>query len=352
MKLGLIAQQLGARLNGTPDVDVRSAAGLREAGPGDISYVSDAKHLPELEQTRASAVIIHESLPVPSIPSLSVRNPRYAFARTIGMLYPPPDRRAGISDMARVAEDALIGTGAIVHPFVVVEARARVGSGVTLYPGVYVGEGSVIGDGCTVHANVTIREGVSIGNRVIIHAGTVVGSDGFGFVTDGGVHHKIPHVGGVIIEDDVELGANCAIDRAMLGNTVIKKGTKFDNMVHVAHNVVVGEHCLIAGQVGIAGSATVGNYVVMGGQVGIGDHTMIHDRVMVGGGSAITQETAAGSVVAGYYAMPLRDWLKVQATLPKLPEIRKRLSQLEKMVQQLNGETPSDTRDGNKGGRP
>jgi len=342
MKLGLIAEQLGAHLNGSSDIEIKSAAGLREAGPGDISYVSDTKHLPDLDHTGASAVIIHESMPVPAIPSLAVRNPRYAFAKVLGMLYVRSAVLSGISEQARVAPNAHIGTNTTIHAFAVIEEGAQIGQGVIIHPGVYVGPGSVIGNDCTIHANVSIREGVRIGNRVIIHAGTVIGSDGFGFVTEGGIHHKIPQVGGVIIEDDVELGANCAIDRAMLGNTVIKKGTKFDNMVHIAHNVVVGEHCLIAGQVGIAGSAKIGSYVAMGGQVGIGDHTTIGDRVMIGGGSAVTQDTAAGSVVAGYYAMPLREWLKVQALLPKLPEFKKRLSQLEKTVQQLGGDADAE----------
>ncbi len=335
MKLGLIAERIGARLQGPGDVEIRAAASLANAGLGDISYVIDAKHLSDLETTRASAVILHESMSFPAIPALAVRNPRFAFAQVLRILYAKPAGATGISERASIAESARVGAGSTIHPFVVVESGTSIGRNVTLYPGVFVGEGSVIGDDCTIHANVSIGERITIGSRVIIHAGTVIGSDGFGFVTEGGVHHKIPHVGGVIIEDDVELGGNCAIDRAMLGNTIIKKGTKFDNMVHVAHNVVIGEHCLIAGQVGIAGSSTIGNYVAMGGQVGIGDHRTIGDRVMIGGGSAITQDMEAGSVVAGYYAMPLREWLKVQAVLPKLPEFKKRISQIERSIERL-----------------
>jgi UDP-3-O-[3-hydroxymyristoyl] glucosamine N-acyltransferase len=163
----------------------------------------------------------------------------------------------------------------------------------------------------------------------------VIGSDGFGFVTDAGKHHKIPQVGGVIIEDDVEIGANSAIDRATLGYTVVKKGTKIDNLVQVAHNVTVGEHCLLAGQVGIAGSSTLGNYVVLGGAAGVADHVTIGDQVMAGGGSAITKNVEAGKVIAGYNAMPIRDWLRVQVILPKLPELKRSLESLEKQVQEL-----------------
>jgi UDP-3-O-[3-hydroxymyristoyl] glucosamine N-acyltransferase len=170
---------------------------------------------------------------------------------------------------------------------------------------------------------------------VIIHAGTVIGSDGFGFVTDDGRHHKVPQVGGVIIEDDVEIGGNCTIDRATLGNTVINKGTKLDNQVHIAHNVTIGEHCLIAAQVGIAGSGTIGNYVVFGGQAGVADHITVGDRVMVGGGSAIIRDVEAGQVIAGHYAMPIREWLKVQSVLPRLPELKKRVRDLEERLAEL-----------------
>jgi UDP-3-O-[3-hydroxymyristoyl] glucosamine N-acyltransferase len=170
---------------------------------------------------------------------------------------------------------------------------------------------------------------------VIIHSGTAIGSDGYGFVMDGGRHHKIPQVGGVVIEDDVEIGANCTIDRATLGMTRIKAGTKLDNLVHIAHNVTVGEHCLLTGQVGIAGSTTLGNYVVVGGQTAITDHVTIGDRVMIGGGSGIAKSVEAGQVVAGYPAIPLREWLKAQAVLPKLPELKKLVAQLQDRIEKL-----------------
>jgi UDP-3-O-[3-hydroxymyristoyl] glucosamine N-acyltransferase len=204
-----------------------------------------------------------------------------------------------------------------------------------LYPGVYIGQGSVVGDDTVLHPNVSVGSNVVIGSRVIIHAGTVIGSDGFGFVTDGGRHHKIPQVGGVIIGDDVEIGGNCTIDRATLGNTVIGKGTKLDNQVHVAHNVTIGEHCLLAGQCGIAGSSTLGNYVVMGGQAGVSDHITLGDRVMAGGKAVITKDVAPGQVIAGYNAMPLREWLKVQVILPKLPELKKNVTELQKQMKAL-----------------
>jgi UDP-3-O-[3-hydroxymyristoyl] glucosamine N-acyltransferase len=280
-------------------------------------------------------VIISPDMQGVSIPALVVKNPRYAFALALGIFYGKPYIPGGISDRAVIGKDVVLGNDPTIHPNAVVADGAKIGSRVTLYPGVYVGGGSIIGDDAVLYPNVSIREGVSLGCRVIIHSGTVIGSDGFGFVTDGGRHHKIPQVGGVIIDDDVEIGANCTIDRATLGNTVIKKGTKLDNMVHVAHNVTIGEHCLLAGQSGVAGSSTLGNYVVVGGKVAISDHLTIEDRVMIAGGSGVAHNVPSGQVVAGYPAIPIRDWLKVQAVLPKLPELKKIVSQLENRINEL-----------------
>jgi UDP-3-O-[3-hydroxymyristoyl] glucosamine N-acyltransferase len=336
MKLIDVAKMLGAELSGPGDVDIRGVAGIADARENDITYLSDAKHLKDLAGCRASAVIIPANLAVSApMPSLAVKNPRYAFALALRLFHEKPYAAGGISEQAVIGAGATMGADVTVHPFAVVADGARVGSRVTLYPGVYVGAGAVIGDDCILYPSVSVREGVTIGNRVVIHSCAVIGSDGFGFVTEGGKHHKIPQVGGVIIEDDVEIGANSTIDRATLGNTVIKKGTKLDNMVHIAHNVTVGEHCLLAAQVGIAGSSSLGKYVVIGGQAGVGDHLAVGDGVMVGGGTAVTRDVEAGQVIAGHNAMPLRDWLKVQAVLPRLPELKKIVSQLERRIEEL-----------------
>ena len=335
MKLKALADILGAELTGAADSDISGAAGVREAIAGQITFITGSNYYKDLEHSGASAALVPVDTPEMHLPLLRIKNPRLAFARTLQLLYGKPYQAAGISEKASIGVNVGIGAEASIYPFVVVADDARVGDRVTLHPGVSIGRGSVVDDDTIIHANVSIGENIKIGKRVIIHAGTVLGSDGFGFVTDGGLHHKIPQVGGVIIEDDVEIGGNCTIDRAMLGNTVIKKGTKLDNQVHVAHNVTIGEHCLIAGQVGIAGSSTLGNYVVFGGQVGVADHTVIGDRVMAGGGSGITRDVEAGQVIAGYYAMPIREWLKVQAVLPKLPELRKTIANLEKQIREL-----------------
>jgi UDP-3-O-[3-hydroxymyristoyl] glucosamine N-acyltransferase len=335
MRLTELAAKLGAELTGQGDINILGVAGISTAKPGDITYLSDEKHIKDLASCRASAVIVPQGMHDLKIPSLIVRNPRLAFAQALRLFHERSYVPGGISERAVVGKGVVLGADPTVHPYAVISDGARIGCRVTLYPGVFIGANSVIGDDVVIYPNVTILESVAIGNRVIIHSGTVIGSDGFGFVTDGGRHHKIPQVGGVIIEDDVEIGAICTVDRATLGNTVIRKGTKLDNMVHIAHNVTIGEHCLLAGQVGIAGSSTLGSYVVMGGQAGIADHITIGDRVMVGGGSGVTRDMDAGQVVAGFPAFPIRDWLKAQAIFSKLPELKKMISQLAQRIETL-----------------
>lgn len=339
-----LAAKLGAELIGPGDREIRGVAGIREAREGDVTYLSDQKHKNELSACRASAIIITRDTPVADIPALVVKNPRYAFARALDIFYGKPYKAGGISERAVIGKNVVLGSEPTIHPYAVIADGAKIGDRVTLYPGVYVGGGSIIGDDAILYANVSIREGVSVGCRAIVHSGTAIGSDGFGFVTDGGLHHKIPQVGGVIIEDDVEIGANCTIDRATLGNTTIKKGTKLDNMVHIAHNVTIGEHCLLAGQAGVAGSTTLGNFVVVGGRVAISDHLTIGDRVMIGGGSGVARDIAAGQVVAGYPAVPMREWLKVHAVLSKLPELKKIVSQLGERVNELIKKNDSDNK--------
>lgn len=335
MKLKDLALAVNARLDGPEDLEITAVAGLPEATPGCVTFIAGKQYLKDLAQSRATAAFAPLDTPAVPMPLLRVRNPKLAFAQALTLLYVPPYVPAGISDKAAIGKGVRIGKEPSIHPFVTIADGARIGDRVTLYPGVFVGKGSVVDDDSVIHPQVSIGDRVLIGKRVIIHAGAVLGSDGFGFVTDNGRHHKIPQVGGVVIEDDVELGGNCTIDRATLGNTLIKKGAKLDNQVHVAHNVTIGEHCLIAGQVGIAGSTTIGNYVAFGGQVGVKDHVTVGDRVMAGGKSVITQNVEPGAVIAGFYAMPVREWLKVQAILPRLPEMKKLIARLEQQVQEL-----------------
>jgi UDP-3-O-[3-hydroxymyristoyl] glucosamine N-acyltransferase len=335
MKLIDLAKQLHAELDGPGDTEITGIAGLREAQGGDITFVSDERSLKDLARCRASAVIASRDAPALAIPSIRVRNPRLAFAQALGIFHAIPFAPGGISDRAVVADDVVIGRDVTIHSFVVIERGAKIGNRVTIHPGAVVGARSTVGDDCEIHSNVSIYHGTVIGNRVIVHAGTVIGSDGFGFVTEDGRHHKIPQVGSVVVGDDVEIGSNCMIDRATLGKTLIGNGTKIDNGVHIAHNVIIGEHCLLAAQVGIAGSTILGNYVVFGGRVGVADHIVVGDRVMAGGGAGITRDVEAGRVVAGHSAIPIREWLKVQALLPRLPDMKKRLTELERAVEEL-----------------
>jgi len=335
MKLKDLAERVQAELTGSGDGEITGVAGLQDAGKGFITYITGAHRLKELEKSHAAAAFVPLEISTASLPLLRVKNPRLAFARAIELFYVKPYQAIGISERASISRSVVIGADPSIHSCAVVDDNVRIGDRVTIYPGVYIGQGSSVGNDAVIYSNVSIGASITIGKRVIIHAGTVIGSDGFGFVTDGGTHHKIPQVGGVIIEDDVEIGSNCTIDRATLGNTVIKKGTKFDNQVQVAHNVTIGEHCLLAAQVGIAGSSTLGNYVVFGGQAGMADHITVGDGVMAGGRAAITKDVAPGQIIAGFNAMPIRNWLKVQAVLPQLPELRKMLMKLEKQVAEL-----------------
>lgn len=342
MKLSTLAEILGAQLSGAGEIEITGAAGIREAGEGQITFIAGQQYLKEVEQSHAAAVLAPMDTPQMRQPVLRVKNPKLAFARVLELFYVRPYAPSGVSDKAAIGQDASIGKDCSIHAFAVIADRVKIGNRVTIHSGSYIGEDSTVDDDTVVHANVSIGHRISVGKRVIIHSGTVIGSDGFGFVTDGGRHHKIPQVGGVIVEDDVEIGANCSIDRATLGNTLIKKGTKLDNLVQVAHNVTIGEHCLIAGQAGIAGSSTLGNYVVLGGQAGVADHIKVGDQVMAGGGSAITKEVEPGQVIAGYNAMPIRDWLKVQVILPRLPELKRLLTDLQKQVQVLKEKISSE----------
>jgi len=335
MKLKDLAGKLNAELVGPGDIEISGAAGVNNAGAGHITFIVGKDNIKQLEQTGASAAIAPLDTPELRLPLLRVKNPRLAFAQAIELLHLKPTRPVGISDKAFIGKQSVIGTEPSIHPFVFIDDHAKIGDRVTLYPGAYLGKGSVVDDDCIVYPNVYIGYEVRIGKRVIIHAGAVIGSDGFGYATEDGKHHKIPQVGGVIIGDDVEIGANTTIDRATLGATVIKQGTKIDNLVQIAHNVTIGEHCLLIAQVGIAGSCTIGDFVVLAGQVGVADHVSIGDRSMVSAQSGIRNDIEPGQMIGGTYAMQQKEWLKVQAILPKLPELRKHITHLEKRLQEL-----------------
>jgi UDP-3-O-[3-hydroxymyristoyl] glucosamine N-acyltransferase len=269
-----------------------------------------------------------------------VPNPALAYARVADFFAPALPRFSGISQKAFIHKNSKIGEGVSIYPFVYVGEEAVIGDHTILYPGVFVGDRVRIGNSTVIHPNVSILHDCVIGNQVIIHAGTVIGSDGFGFVRDGPINVKIPQMGYVQIDDQVEIGANNAIDRAALGKTWIKRGVKTDNLVQVAHNVVIGEDTIIVAMTGISGSTNIGREVVIGGQVGIKDHIKIGDRVMIGSQSGVAKSISPGQVVSGTPSMPHRLWLKATRITPRLPEMYDRLRRLEKKVDEL--EKPRD----------
>ena len=334
MKLGKLADIIGGTVIGDPELEITGVSGIREAAPGQITFISSPRYLRYLKETRASCVIVKEAVADTPLAQVRAENPSLAFARALEQFHPMAKPEPGISAQASVSPAASLGPDVAVMAHTVVEQGAAVGQGTILYPGVYIGAGSRIGCGCVLYPNVTVREGVTIGDRVIIHSGTVIGADGFGFVFDKGIHHKIPQVGGVVIGDDVEIGANSCVDRATIGNTVIGAGTKIDNLVQVGHNVTVGEHSVLVAQVAIGGSADIGKYVTLAGQVGIADHASVDPGTIIAARSGASGHVAKG-IYAGTPIIPHRDWLRASVLHGKLPEMARKIRELEERIQSM-----------------
>lgn len=331
MKLSEIAKMLGGELSGGPDIAIKGAAGISDAKDTDITFLLTPKLIKECIESKASAVIVKDTVPEIKKPQLKVKNPQYAFAKLLAHFYLKPYAPGGISEQAYISKSAKVSGNATVYPMAFISDNASVGENTVIFPGVFIGENTSIGDECIIYPNVTIRENIKISSRVIIHAGSVIGSDGFGYVFENGVHNKIPQVGSVTIGDDVEIGANVTIDRATTGATVIKKGTKIDNLSQIAHNVIIGENVIVIAQVGIAGSSKVGNYVMLGGQVGVADHANIADGCMIGAQSGVMGDVPKG-IYSGSPAFPHREWLKSSALFARLPELNKKIKELEEKI--------------------
>ncbi len=340
-----LADDVKGSLLGDPDIQIRGVAGIREAEEGEITFLSNPKYAPYLNKTRASAVIVGEKVEGTSCAQLIVKNPYYAFAIILQRFADRPVPASGIHPRAFIGENVRMGKPVSIAPMAVIDDGAEIGSGTVIYPGVYVGKGARIGDHSILYSNVSISDGIRIGKRVIIHSGAVIGSDGFGFATQGGRHHKIPQVGSVEVEDDVEIGANVTIDRGALGNTVVGRGTKIDNLVQIAHNVQVGEDCLLISQVGISGSVEIGNRVTLAGQTGVAGHLKIGDNVIAAARAGIAKDVQSNEVVSGSPAIPHREWLSAAVLFSKLPEFRKRIMALEKknLAQGTNSLTEDKT---------
>ena len=333
--LSEIAQYLGGTVSGDGELLIGGLATLDDAGEGQLTFLANPKYAPKVATTGASAILMGEGGDAHGKNAIFHKNPYLAFAKLLTLFYTAPAVPKGIMPGAFVAESAQVGADVSIYPGASVGAGATIGNRVTLHPGVVIYPGVVIGDDVTLHANVSVRERCRIGNRVTIHDGTVIGSDGFGYAPDGASYYKIPQIGIVVIEDDVEIGSNCVVDRAALEVTRIGRGTKIDNLVQIGHNVIVGEDCIIVSQVGISGSTRLGNHVTVGGQVGIAGHIKIGDNVTIGAKSGVTSSLEPNLVMSGIPAIPHREWLKCAGLVPRLPEFRKTLSLLEKKVAEL-----------------
>jgi UDP-3-O-[3-hydroxymyristoyl] glucosamine N-acyltransferase len=343
VKLRELAERLACRLEGDGEIEIVRVAGIQDAGPGDLTFVANPKYLSQLSTTRASAVLLRDDTAQPSVAVLRTADPYLAFARAVGLFAPAWKPQPGVHAMAAVARDATLGADVSIGAFVAIGEGATVGDRSIVYPNVTIGPGARIGADCILHSNVAVRERVTIGNRVILQNGVVVGGDGYGFVRRGdGTHEKIPQVASVVIEDDVELGANTTVDRPAVGETRIKAGTKIDNLVQIAHGVTVGRNVLMAAQVGIAGSTEIGDDVMFGGQVGVGGHLQIGRGVVAVGQSGITNSVDAGTMVAGYPAIDAREWRRAAAVFRRLPELKKRIEELEAKLAKLAGSRESE----------
>ena len=340
-----LAREVGGKVIGDGSVVISGLAGIEGAQKGDITFASNERFFALLKETTASAAIVPQEIANLSLPLLIVKNPLLAAAKILALFTLRPYVAGGVSEMAWVSPSAKVSTDATIHPFASIGDEAEIGPRAIIHPFVSIGPQALIGEDCVIHPHVAIYRGCVLGKRVIVHAGTIIGADGFGFVKEGEANVKIPQVGIVEIEDDVEIGANCCIDRATFGKTLIKKGVKFDNLVQIGHNVQIGEHSIIVSQVGISGSTKLGRNVILAGQVGVVDHVEIGDNVMVGAQSGIHTDVPPHQVVVGSPALPHRQFLRVAAVWTKLPEmkrgldrVRKRLEALEKKVGKEKGE--------------
>ena len=332
-RLGDLAKLTAGELVGSGNLVIEGVAPIAEAGPGEISFAENLKVLAKYkDQTQAGALIVPKEAQEVGRPHIKVANPRLAFAQVLQEFAWSPDVKPGVDPSAVVDETAELGKGVIIGPQVIVGPGAKIGKGTILMGGVYIGAETVLGENCLLYPHACIRERVKLGNRVIIHAGVVIGQDGFGFVSLPSGHVKVPHIGTVIIEDDVEIGANSAIERGTCGTTVIGRGTKIGNLVQVGHNVRLGEDCLVVAMTGIAGSAIVGNRVVLAGQSGIAGHLTVGDNCVVAARGLVAGDLAPNSFVSGFPARPHKENMRILAAERKLPELLRRVRQLEQQL--------------------
>lgn len=346
--LAEIAELIGAEVIGDIRKTISGVAPFEQAAGEDITFAANAKFLKKIAETQAGALIVPRSfssgeemqdiLKNKVLNILAVENPQTAFIKIVEVFYPASKPESGISPTACIGRNFICGQNISVGHGAVIGDEVRLGDRVILYPNVVIGNGAVIGDDVRIYPNVTVLERCLIGNRVIIHAGSVIGSDGFGFAPEGTLYRKIPHIGIVQIDDDAEIGANNAVDRGTFGKTHICRGVKTDNLVHIAHNVTVGEDTVMAAQTGISGSVTIGKHAVLAGQSGISGHIRVGDNATVGPQAGLAKSVPDGETVSGSPGIPHKVWLRVQNIVPKLPEMKKTLAELEKIVKEMRNE--------------
>ena len=329
MQLAELAKLLGCELRGDGSLEIVRAAPIESAGRGDITFVANPRYMRFLETLAASAVILPVDAPDVAVPSLRSADPYLAFAKAVEHFYRPVPLPAGIHPTAQIATSAQIGSGAAIGAYAVIGDNVRIGADARIAPHVVIYPEVVIGDRFLAHAHVTVRERVRIGSDVILHSGAVIGSDGFGYVpADGGIR-RLLQAGDVIIEDEVEVGANTTVDRAMVGSTVLRRGVKLDNLVMVAHGCEIGDYSMLAGQSGLSGSTRLGKWVRMGGQVGSAGHLSVGDGAQVAAQSGLHNSVPAGVTVGGSPAVDVGLWRRIMAATARLPELFRRVRRIE-----------------------
>jgi UDP-3-O-[3-hydroxymyristoyl] glucosamine N-acyltransferase len=330
-----LAAAVGGRVEGDANRRVRGVATLEAAGPDDLSFLTNPRYRPAVQTSEAGAILVGPGVDVEGRDLLVAPDPYLALAEILDRMHPAAGPALGVSSDARIASSASVGAGVAIAAFAVIGDRARIGDRAVVGAGAVIGEGSAIGEDTVIMPRVVLYPGTLVGARCMIHAGVVLGADGFGFATSAGTHHKVRQLGRVVVEDDVEIGANSTIDRGTLGETRIGRGTKIDNLVMVAHGVVIGPHGLLAAQAGVSGSTRIGTHVTMAGQTGMAGHLSVGDRVVVAAKSAVFSDVPGGSFVAGIPAVDHRAWKRSVALVKMLPELRSRLRTLEERLAAL-----------------